>query len=115
MRDLALGEVSEVFELWANEMKIPVRDIMFTMIRDVPNEITIYTDRPGLMIGKCGSLVEKYKTLLNEKVAHHNHIIDICNEKYSRNEKHMPDVKINFIEVTRADFWLHYDPMSEGF
>ena len=61
MRDLSLGEVSEVFDEWAKEMKIPTRDIMFSMDREKPNLIHIYTDRPGLMIGKAGCLIDKYE------------------------------------------------------
>ena len=29
--------------------------------------ITIFTDKPGWLIGKAGTLVEKYKTLFNEE------------------------------------------------
>ena len=54
MTRLPMGEISEVFDEWAKEIKIPTRDIMFTMDRLKDNEITIYTDRPGLMIGKAG-------------------------------------------------------------
>jgi hypothetical protein len=38
-------EISEVFDEWAKEIKIPTRDIMFTMDRIKDNEITIYTDK----------------------------------------------------------------------
>lgn len=115
MRELSLGEISEIFDEWAEEMKIPTRDIMFSMDREKSNLIHIYTDKPGLMIGKHGSFIEKYKQKLNDKVNYWNQIIHRCNEKNHSNEKDMPYVSFDIVEVTRADFWLHYDPMSEGF
>lgn len=114
MRDLPLGEVSEVFDEWAKELKIPTRDLMFSMSRTNPNEITIYTDRPGLMIGMRGTMIEKYKHKFNALVDHWNEVKHRCNEKHGRNDPDMPYVALNIVEVTRADFWLHYDPMSRG-
>lgn len=117
MRDLPLGEVSEIFDEWAKEMKIPTRDIMFSMSRTVANEITIYTDRPGLMIGKAGCMIDKYKAKFNELVDKHNEVIRRINMKPDREFtlSEMPYVSLNIIEVIRADFWLHYNSMLEGF
>lgn len=115
MVELSMSEVSEVFDEWAKELNIPTRDIMFTMSRVKPNEITIYTDKPGLMIGKAGNTIEKYKAKFNEKVAQHNEIIRRLNAKPNRDFtlEEMSQVSLNIIEVIRANFWLHYDPMSE--
>ena len=117
MRDLPLGEVSEIFDEWAKEMKIPTRDIMFSMSRTVANEITIYTDRPGLMIGKAGCMIDKYKAKFNELIDKHNELIRQINMKPGREFtlSEMPYVSLNIIEVVRADFWLHYNSMSECF
>lgn len=117
MTRLPMCEISEVFDEWAKEIKIPTRDIMFTMDRLKDNEITIYTDRPGLMIGKAGCTIDKLKTALNAKVDEHNEIIRRCNAKPDREFtlSEMPYVSLNIIEVVRADFWLHYNSMSECF
>lgn len=115
MRELSLGEVSEVFDEWAKELKIQTRDILFSMDKDKPNLIHIYTDVPGLMIGKAGSMVDKYKQELNALVIKWNHIIDICNEKHNISVPHMPNVEIDFVEVVRADFWLNYESMGDCF
>ena len=117
MRDLPLGEVSEVFDEWAKELKIPTRDIMFTTDRIKANEITIYTDRPGLMIGKAGCTIDRLKAALNAKVDEHNEIIRRCNAKQDREFtlEEMPYVSINFVETIRADYWLNYNPMGECF
>lgn len=117
MTRLSMCEISEVFDEWAKEIKIPTRDIMFTMDRIKDNEITIYTDRPGLMIGKAGCTINKLKVALNAKVDEHNEIIRRCNAKPDREFtlSEMPYVSLNIIEVVRADFWLHYNSMSECF
>ena len=115
MRDLPLGEVSEVLDEWAKEMNIPTRDIMFSMDKDKPNLIHIYTDRPGLMIGKAGCLIDKYRIKLDELVDRWNVIIKRCNDKNKTKEKLMPYVQFDLIEVVRANFWLNYNPISEGF
>ena len=117
MRDLHLGEISEVFDEWAKEIKVPTRDIMFSMDRDKPNLIHIYTDIPGLMIGKAGCIIEKYKRKLNDLVDKHNALVDEINSNPDKECKleYMPKVEINFVEVIRANFWLNYDPMSECF
>ena len=115
MKDLPLGEVSEVFDEWAKELKVPTRDILFSMSRTTPNEITIYTDRPGRMIGMRGSMIDKYKNKFNEKVDYWDEVKHRCNTKHGTNEPDMPYVTLNLVEVTRADFWLRYDPMCEEF
>lgn len=115
MHELPIGEVSEIFDEWAKEMNIPTRDIMFSMDRNESNKIHIYTDRPGLMIGKAGCLIDKYKSKLNQRVDSWNVIKVRLNKEKGRTEKLMPYVQLDIVEVTRADFWLHYDPMSEGF
>ena len=117
MTRLPMFEISEVFDKWAKEIKIPTRDIMFTMDRIKDNEITIYTDRPGLMIGKAGCTIDKLKTALNAKVDEHNEIIRRCSAKPDREFtlEEMPYVSINFVETVRADYWLNYSSMGECF
>lgn len=117
MTELPLCEISEVFDAWAKEIKIPTHDILFTMSRTKRNEITIYTDRPGIMIGKAGCLIEKLKAELNKRVDEHNVIIRRCNNKPNREYtlEEMPYVSINLIEAVRADYWLHYNSMGECF
>ena len=115
MTELSMGEISEVFKEYAEELNIPVRDIMFST--DGKNTITIYTDIPGLLIGKAGSTIEKYKKKLNALVTEHNDIIKQINSKPDREYTipEMPEVKFNIIEVTRANFWLNYNSMGECF
>ena len=113
MVELSLIKISEVFDEWAKEMRIPTRDIIFNVSREKPNEITIYTDRPGIMIGKCGMLIEKYKQKFNLIIKEHNEIGEKIFKERGYNFKKMDDVVLNIIEVTRANYWLNYDPMSE--
>ena len=117
MTRLPVCEISEVFDEWAKEIKIPTHDILFTMDRVKDNEITIYTDRPGFMIGKAGCAIEKLKTELNKRVDSHNEVIRRINAKPDREFtlEEMPYVSINFVETIRADYWLNYNPMGECF
>lgn len=97
------------------------------------NEITIYTHTPGILIGKAGYLVQKYKTVLNELVAEDNRIIREINDKrvnaYKENYANVDEeyrhelhllryenvARINFVEVENSLISSMYDPMSEGF
>lgn len=51
------------FEAWCTEAH--VKNPIGYKIRG--NEITIYTDRPGWMIGRAGTLVEKYKKIFEQE------------------------------------------------
>ena len=120
-------EISEILQEYAKEVK--QQFLLYTVDND--NVITIYNDRPGLLIGKAGCLVEKYKKKLNSIVDEHNSLIEKINQEkrlvwegLSKKEKKgkvlvclskYPYVKINFIECQNSLVNSRFDPMSMGF
>ena len=95
------------------------------------NEITIYTHIPGILIGKAGSVVEKYRKMLNELVTKENSTIREINDRrvmeFNSIHKDTPyeerpklfllsyehSAEIVFIECCNSKFDALYDPMSE--
>lgn len=106
MDRLSKGEISDALFLWTREIGIPLRDIMYTIGND--NVLTIYTDIPGQLIGKAGCTIERLKQLLNDSVRKHNRIVAQYNAKEDREVglEFMNPVSINFVEVTRGDYWF---------
>ena len=60
-------EISNIIKEWKEEAGVK-RIILVGVYPDFRDTIRICTDRPGLMIGKGGELVDKYK----EKLKEHN-------------------------------------------
>ena len=114
MDRLSKGEISDALYMWTKEIGIPLRDIMYTI--DNNNVLTIYTDIPGQLIGKAGSTIDKLKQLLNDTVDKHNRLITQYNAKEDKEFELAPmnPVSINFIEVTRGDYWFNYDWYGRG-
>ena len=114
MDRLSKGEISDALYLWTKEIGIPLRDIMYTI--DNNNVLTIYTDIPGQLIGKAGSTIDKLKQLLNVVVDKHNQLVTQYNAKEDKEFELtlMSPVSINFIEVTRGDYWFNYDWYGRG-
>ena len=114
MNRLSKGDISDALFLWTKEIGIPLRDIMYTI--DSNNVLTIYTDIPGQLIGKAGCTIEKLKQLLNDCVRKHNKIVEQYNAKEDKEFELEPmnPVSINFVEVTRGDYWFHYDWYGRG-
>lgn len=95
------------------------------------NLVSIYTDRPGILIGKAGCLHQKYETKLNELVAEDNAIIREINTKREKtyndeykdvDEEHRPTLqlmkyenvaRIEYVEVNNSLYDSIYDPMGE--
>lgn len=109
MDKLSKTEISEALYVWTKEIGIPLRDIMYTI--DKGNVLTIYTDIPGQLIGRMGSTIDRLRQLLNVYVKQHNEFIDLHNSKEDKEFEleSMNRVSINFVEVTRGDYWFHYD------
>ena len=123
-------KVGKILQEYAKEAKLP---FLFYKINEL-NVITIYTDRPGILIGKAGSTVQKYENLLNELVAEENLLIRCINDKkeleWKKCNPTIPENKdcppslptllkyehtarIEFEEVQNSIYNSIYDPMSE--
>ena len=70
-------KVAKILQEYAKEAKLP---FLLYKINEV-NTVTIYTDRPGILIGKAGVTVQQYENLLNELVAEENFLIRRINDK----------------------------------
>lgn len=54
----------KIFNAWCNECKIKAIAYDFSFAR---HAITIYTNKPGLMIGLHGATVDKYKAMFDSE------------------------------------------------
>ena len=86
IREEMYSSLRKIFNAWMQEAG--VRSIQVDVNYDNNIVYTIYTDRPGLMIGYKGSLIDKYKKALQEQ--------------------HYRTVEIKFVE-TRYSFQLKKD------
>ena len=122
--------VSKILQQYAKEVKLP---FLLYKINE-SNTITIYTDRPGILIGKAGATIQRYENMLNELVAEENSLIRQINDKKElewkkcnpiipENKDCPPDLppllkyehtaRITFEEVENSLYNSIYDPMSE--
>ena len=127
---LSNAKVGKILQEYAKEAKLPFLLYKITEL----NTVTIYTDRPGILIGKAGSTVQKYENLLNELVGEENLLIRRindkkelewrkCNPTISENKDCPPSLPvllkyehaagIVFEEVQNSIYNSIYDPMSE--
>jgi hypothetical protein len=125
-------KVGKILQEYAKEAKLP---FLLYNINEL-NIVKIYTDRPGILIGKAGSTVQKYENLLNELVAEENHLIrrindkkelewKKCNPTIPENKDCPPSLpillkyehtaRIEFEEVNNSFVDATYNPMGEGF
>ena len=123
-------KVGKILQEYAKEAKLP---FLLYRINEL-NAITIYTDRPGILIGKAGATVQKYENMLNELVAEENLLIrrindkkelewKKCNPTIPENKDCPPSLptllkyehtaRIEFEEVQNSIYNSIYDPMSE--
>lgn len=123
-------KVGKILQEYAKEAKLP---FLLYKINEV-NTVTIYTDRPGILIGKAGVTVQQYENLLNELVAEENFLIrrindkkelewKKCNPTISENKDCPPSLpallkyehtaRIIFEEVQNSIYNSIYDPMGE--
>lgn len=58
-------EISGIIKEWKDEAGVK-GNIMLSIYSDFRDTIKICTDKPGLMIGKGGELINKYKERLKE-------------------------------------------------
>ena len=58
-------EISNIIKKWKDEANVK-GVILVSVYADFRDTIKICTDRPGVMIGKNGELVDKYKKKLKE-------------------------------------------------
>ena len=123
-------KVGKILQEYAKEAKL---HFLLYKINEL-NAVTIYTDRPGILIGKAGATVQKYENLLNELVAEENLLIrrindkkelewKKCNPTIPENKDCPPSLptllkyehtaRIEFEEVQNSIYNSIYDPMSE--
>ena len=123
-------KVGKILQEYAKEAKLP---FLLYKINEL-NAITIYTDRPGILIGKAGVTVQQYENLLNELVAEENFLIRRINDKkeleWKKCNPTVPEntdcppslpallkyehtARIVFEEVQNSIYNSIYDPMSE--
>lgn len=86
IREEMYSSLRKIFNAWMQEAG--VRSIQVDVNYDNNIVYTIYTDRPGLMIGYKGVLIDKYRKALQEE--------------------HFKNVLIEFVE-TRYSFQLEKD------
>ena len=67
--------INEVLRDWCDECKLPYTHVMFKR-KSNENTVQIFTDHPGILIGKAGSIIDKYQKILQEKSDKHK-----CTEK----------------------------------
>lgn len=60
----AYPEIYNIISAWCKETNTKQVGVSFEYIDNNKKRLVIYTDRPGVMIGKAGSLVDKYKNIL---------------------------------------------------
>ena len=124
---LSRSKVSVILQEYAEEVKLP--HLLYKIHKD--NTIQIFTSRPGILIGKAGSVVEKYRKMLNELVTEENNTIREINDRrivaFNNIHKDTPyeerpklilmsyqhSAEIVFVECCNSKFDALYDPMSE--
>lgn len=124
---LSRSKVSVILQEYAEEARLS--HILYKIHKD--NTIQIFTSRPGILIGKAGSVVEKYRKMLNELVTEENNTIREINDRkilaFNDIYKDTPHqerpklilmayenpVKIVFVECCNSKLDALYDPMSE--
>lgn len=77
--------INDIIRDWCDECKLPYVNVMF---KRKPNEntIQIFTDHPGILIGKAGSIIDKYQKRLQEE-----------SDRHKNTEK----ISIEFVETER--------------
>lgn len=61
---ISIWEVMGILREWCDECKVDIKRVLFkldTCTDEDVDIIKIYTDRPGLLIGKAGCMIYKYK------------------------------------------------------
>ena len=58
-------EISNIIKEWKDDANVK-GVVLVGVYADFRDTIRICTDKPGLMIGKCGELFDKYKKKLKE-------------------------------------------------
>lgn len=102
-------DIANALHEWGAIYNISPKDILYNIHGD--NILTIYTDKPRVLIGKAGNTIQHLRDLLNQRVEEHNQRIEKINQTRNKNEQlpYYEKVLINFVEATRGDFWYKYE------
>ena len=66
---ISTWDVMDVMRQWCEEAHLNINQVMFKLDTRTNKDIDvvkIYTDRPGLLIGKAGSIIYKYRKKMLE-------------------------------------------------
>lgn len=66
---ISTWDVMDVIRQWCEEAHLNISQVMFkldTRTNKNIDVVKIYTDRPGLLIGKAGSIIDKYRKKMLE-------------------------------------------------
>ena len=110
---ISVWDVMDIIRQWCEETHLNISQVMFKLDKHADKHtdiIKIYTDRPGLLIGKAGSIIDKYRKKMLEVGSEYRLKYNI---KY--------DVKIELNEVhtvmskEEENIYLDSLVMGEGF
>ena len=66
---ISVWDVMDIIRQWCEEAHLNISQVMFKLDKRTNKDIDIiqiYTDRPGLLIGKAGNIIDKYKKKMLE-------------------------------------------------
>ena len=66
---ISVYDVMNIIRQWCEEAHLNISQVMFKLDKRIDKNIDIikiYTDRPGLLIGKAGSIIDKYRKKMLE-------------------------------------------------
>lgn len=66
---ISIWDIMFVLRDWCAEVNLNINQVMFKLIKNTDKStdiLEIYTDRPGVLIGKAGAIIDKYRKQMLE-------------------------------------------------